>query len=158
MIPPHVLQGIVMSICKQNGADGVLLIIYRERSGLETIAAANGKKCINMAALLRDVSSHIEEGREIDQIPSANGIHKPDDVFRINARCNRPGWVNVLVTAREIHHWGIQAIASAPTALDCCAQFPVRLSWDEIDFIGRPKAMEEEKQPTVTTKEAKDGL
>ncbi|TXH09632.1 MAG: hypothetical protein E6R03_16440 [Hyphomicrobiaceae bacterium] len=158
MMPPFVLHGLVQTICRDNHADAVVLIIYRERNGLETIAASAGKKCVSLPGLLRDLADHAEDGREIDSLPDTKaGIYKPGDVFEILPGYAQSGWRLVLVRAAEIHAWGIVAFATAPQTAHDTAVFPVRLNWSDVQFIGRPKAKEDGEQPVVQSREADHG-
>ena len=67
--------------------------------------------------------------------------HRPGDVFQINERHGRGGWVGAFVTATEIKSWGIQGFVYVMKTHDEHAEAYIRLKWDEMDHIGRAVLM-----------------
>lgn len=62
--------------------------------------------------------------------------HREGDVFQINERHGRNGWIGAFVLATEIKSWGIQGFVSHIETHDKQGRAYIRLKWDEIDFIG----------------------
>jgi len=71
--------------------------------------------------------------------------YKPGSVFQINETHLRPGWIGCFVLATDIKSWGIQGVVSHPgeTHQDR-AEYPIRLNWSEIDYIGEAKLVPQE--------------
>lgn len=58
------------------------------------------------------------------------------DVFQINEKHGRTGWIGAFVMATEIKTFGIQGFVSHVETHDQQNRAYIRLRWDEIDFIG----------------------
>jgi hypothetical protein len=58
------------------------------------------------------------------------------DVFQINERHKRQGWIGAFVLADEIKAWGIVGFVHHVEEHEKAAQAWIRLSFDEIDFVG----------------------
>jgi hypothetical protein len=65
--------------------------------------------------------------------------HEPGDVFQINEKHGRAGWIGAFVLATEIKSFGIQGFVSIVTTHDEQRRECIRLKWEEIDFIGKAK-------------------
>lgn len=62
--------------------------------------------------------------------------YKEGDVFQINEKHGRKGWVGAFILATEIKSWGIQGFVAAPIEHEEQAHYYIRLKWEELDFIG----------------------
>ncbi len=58
------------------------------------------------------------------------------DVFQINEKHGRMGWVGAFVMATEIKSWGIQGFVSHVETHDQQNRAYIRLKWEELDYIG----------------------
>ena len=58
------------------------------------------------------------------------------DVFQINERHGRRGWIGAFVTATEINVWGIQGFVHCLKTHDEYERAYIRLSWDAVCYIG----------------------
>ena len=70
------------------------------------------------------------------------GLSTPDDyavgdVFQINEKHGRNGWIGAFVMATEIKSWGIQGFVSHIETHEQQSRAYIRLKWDELDYIGR---------------------
>jgi hypothetical protein len=63
--------------------------------------------------------------------------YSPGDVFQINEKHGRNGWIGAFVLATEIKSFGIQGFVTHIETHDAQRQAYIRLPWDEIDYIGR---------------------
>jgi hypothetical protein len=61
--------------------------------------------------------------------------YKPGDVFQINEKHGRAGWIGAFVLASEIRSWGIQGFVQHVETHEEAAQAWIRLKWEEIDFV-----------------------
>lgn len=61
----------------------------------------------------------------------------PGDVYQINEKHGRAGWVGAFVLATEIKPWGIQGFVHVVETHDVQASAYIRLPWDSIDYVGR---------------------
>jgi hypothetical protein len=61
----------------------------------------------------------------------------PGDVFQINERHKRSGWIGALLMAEEVKSWGIVGFIHVPKTDEQKASIYVRMLWEEIDYIGR---------------------
>lgn len=59
------------------------------------------------------------------------------DVYQINEKHGRAGWVGAFVLATEIKPWGIQGFVHSIKTHDEQASIWIRLEWDHIDFVGK---------------------
>lgn len=62
--------------------------------------------------------------------------YKPWDVFQINEKHGRPGWIGAFVMAEEIREWGIVGFVAHVETHEKQAKAYIRLKYEEIDFIG----------------------
>lgn len=62
--------------------------------------------------------------------------HVVGDVFQINERHGRQGWVGAFLMATEIKPWGVQGFVSHVVSHDEQARAYIRLKYEELDFIG----------------------
>ena len=62
--------------------------------------------------------------------------YKPGDVFQINERHGRPGWVGAFVLATKIHDWGITGFVAHIETHGEQWHAWVRLKRDEVDYVG----------------------
>ena len=58
------------------------------------------------------------------------------DVFQINEKHGRKGWIGAFVMATEIKSWGIQGFVSHVETHDQQNKAYIRLKWDELDYVG----------------------
>ena len=58
------------------------------------------------------------------------------DVFQINEKHGRNGWIGAFVMATEIKSWGIQGFVSHIETHDQQNRAYIRLKWEELDYIG----------------------
>jgi len=66
-------------------------------------------------------------------------LYRPGDVFQINEKHGRAGWIGVLVMATEVKAWGIVGFVAHPATHDHQEQAYIayiRLKWDDLDYIG----------------------
>ena len=63
--------------------------------------------------------------------------YEPGDVFQINQKHGREGWIGAFVLATEIKPWGIQGFVAHIESDDEQRSAFIRLKWEEIEFIGR---------------------
>jgi hypothetical protein len=61
---------------------------------------------------------------------------QPGDVFQINEKHGRDGWVGALVMAEEIKSFGIQGFVHVVKNHNEYGRAYIRLNWEEIDFVG----------------------
>lgn len=73
--------------------------------------------------------------------PATEFDYQPGDVFQINERHGRNGWIGALVLATEIRLWGIQGFVAHVETHDTQAKAFIRLKWDELDFVGHAPLM-----------------
>lgn len=66
------------------------------------------------------------------------------DVFQINEKHGRIGWIGAFVLATEIKSWGIQGFVPNIETHDKQTSIYIRLKWEEIDFIGSAKLVPKE--------------
>ncbi len=59
------------------------------------------------------------------------------DVYQINEKHGRAGWVGAFVLATEIRSWGIQGFVHMIKTHDAQASAWIRLEWNHIDYVGR---------------------
>jgi hypothetical protein len=62
--------------------------------------------------------------------------HVKGDVFQINEKHGRNGWMGAFVMATEIKPWGIQGFVHQLTDHEHYGRAYIRLIWDEVDFVG----------------------
>ena len=62
--------------------------------------------------------------------------YKVGDVFQITEKHGREGWIGAFVLATEIKSFGIQGFVAHIVSHDKQQSVYIRLSWDEIEFIG----------------------
>ena len=67
------------------------------------------------------------------------------DVYQINEKHGRAGWVGAFVMAEEVKPWGIQGFVPILKDHDTQERAYIRLKFDEIDFIGKA-ALEPDSQ------------
>lgn len=70
-------------------------------------------------------------------LPGEVAGYRPGDVFQINERHGRAGWIGALVMGTKIKAWGIQGFVSHVESHDKQARAYIRLKWEELDYIGR---------------------
>jgi hypothetical protein len=58
------------------------------------------------------------------------------DVFQINERHGRAGWIGAFLLATEIKSWGVMGFVSTIETHDQQRRAYIRLKWDELDYIG----------------------
>jgi len=64
------------------------------------------------------------------------GEYKVGDVFQINEKHGRNGWIGAFVLATEIKPWGIQGFVANIDSHDEQSRIYIRLRWDEIEYVG----------------------
>lgn len=64
-------------------------------------------------------------------------IHERGDVFQINEKHERAGWMGCLVVADSVAGWGIRGRIAWPEDHKKQAVTYIRLPWSEIDFVGK---------------------
>lgn len=74
--------------------------------------------------------------------------HSIGDVFQINERHGRQGWIGAFVLATEIKGWGIQGFVHHTETHEEYSRAYIRLKWDEVDYIGHTNLMPEDDVPT----------
>lgn len=78
-------------------------------------------------------------------------------VFQINEKHGREGWIGAFVLATEIKDWGIQGFVHLITTHDKSARAYIRLKWEEIDFIGNAKMIPADEMPADSASEQRGG-
>lgn len=58
------------------------------------------------------------------------------DVFQINERHGRAGWIGAFLLATEIKSWGVMGFVAMIETHDKQGYAYIRLNWDELDYIG----------------------
>jgi len=71
--------------------------------------------------------------------------YKPGDVFQINEKHGRAGWVGTFVLAEGIRSWGIQGFIHCLKTHDNFSRAYIRLPWDQLDYVGPAAIIPEEK-------------
>lgn len=59
------------------------------------------------------------------------------DVYQINEKHGRAGWIGCFVVAEEVKSWGIQGFVSILKDHHTQERAYIRLKFDEIDYIGK---------------------
>ena len=62
--------------------------------------------------------------------------HRVGDVFQINEREGRAGWIGAFVLATDIYLWGIQGFVVCIKTHDVQEHAYIRLEWKCVDYIG----------------------
>jgi hypothetical protein len=78
--------------------------------------------------------------------------HIAGDVFQINEKHGRTGWVGALVLATEVKGWGVMGFVAHVVSHDEQARAYIRLPFDQIDYIGHAPLIPADEVPA----EAKD--
>lgn len=76
---------------------------------------------------------------------SKSKIYEIGDVFQITEVHGRDGWIGAFVLATEIKSFGIQGFVSHIVDHNTQTQAYIRLSWDEIAFIGHTHLIPDNK-------------
>lgn len=63
--------------------------------------------------------------------------HTPGDVFQINERHGRTGWIGAFVLATAVKSWGIEGCVAHVKTHDEQQAAYIRLEWSEVDYVGR---------------------
>jgi len=135
MIPPEHLQGLAESLrCDCDAAAAVIAILHQEKQ-VEMVVGQRRDACFSLAQIFRFAAEQAEEMRPDQSYAQPNGANLPGDVFQINATSSR--WAGLLVIAKEIQPWGIEAFASVPHSIGKCTRFYMKLTWPQVRFIGR---------------------
>jgi hypothetical protein len=71
--------------------------------------------------------------------------HKAGDVFQINERHGRAGWIGALVVATEIKAFGIQGFVHSVDSHESYSRAYIRLPWDQLEFIGQAVLVPEDE-------------
>ena len=71
--------------------------------------------------------------------------YKPGDVFQINEKHGRAGWIGAFVMATKVKGWGLQGFVSHVESHDKQARAYIRLKWDEVDYIGHAPLIPEDE-------------
>jgi len=71
-------------------------------------------------------------------------IHKPGDVFQINEKHGRAGWVGTFVMAEKIRPWGIQGFVAVLKTHEEQQRAYIRLEWEHIDYVGHAQLVPED--------------
>jgi len=58
------------------------------------------------------------------------------DVFQINEKDGRKGWIGAFVLATRIEGWGIVGFVAHVATRDQQHHAYIRLPWDHVDYIG----------------------
>lgn len=58
------------------------------------------------------------------------------DVFQINDKHGRNGWIGAFVLATEVRSWGIQGFVAHVETHEQQVHAFIRLKWEEVDYIG----------------------
>lgn len=66
---------------------------------------------------------------------------EPGDVFQINEKHGRKGWIGAFVLATEIKPWGIQGFVHHIETHDQSGQAFIRVPFDQLDYIGKAPLM-----------------
>jgi hypothetical protein len=136
MIPPEFLQSLTEKLCRDSEARAVVIGILHTESQCELVFGGPDAHVLCWPDIFRKFAASCDEDRPDEAIAEAKGANRPGDVFQINDRAVR--WVGLLVTAKEIFPEGIAAFAQVPQGSGKCTRAFARLSWREINFIGRP--------------------
>lgn len=81
-----------------------------------------------------------EEGTQCTRTPQKG------DVYQINEKHDRAGWIGAFVLATEIKAWGIQGFVHAIKTHDEQASIWIRLEWDHIDYVGRAALIQKKEE------------
>ena len=76
--------------------------------------------------------------------------HKPGDVFQINERHGRNGWIGALLLAEYIKNWGVVGFLQVVKTHDENARMYIRLPWHEIDYIGHAALLPSDFEQSTT--------
>jgi len=72
-----------------------------------------------------------------NNVPPHPSKYRIGDVFQINERHGRKGWMGAFVLCTEIKTWGIQGFVHMIKTSEEPPGFAyIRLKWEEIDYIG----------------------
>lgn len=63
-------------------------------------------------------------------------IHQRGDVFQINEKHGRAGWIGAFVLATEIKSWGIQGFVAHVATHEEQRRAYIRLKWEQVDYVG----------------------
>ena len=76
--------------------------------------------------------------------------HSGGDVFQINEKHGRKGWIGAFVLATEIRSWGIIGFVHHIKTHEERNEIWIRLKWEEVDYIGDagliPNSLNEENE------------
>ena len=73
----------------------------------------------------------------IELMSKSTSCFKVGDVFQINEKNEKTGWIGAFVLVTEIKPWGIQGFVHYIETHDKSRRMFTRLKWDEIDYVGR---------------------
>lgn len=62
--------------------------------------------------------------------------YQPGDVFQVNEKHGRQGWVGAFILATEIKSLGIKGVVACIESNDQQNRVHIRLKWEEIDYVG----------------------
>ena len=80
---------------------------------------------------------------------SEDRVYQPGDVFQINEKDGRNGWIGAFVVATEIKNWGIMGFVHHIENNASHSRAYVKIPFEQIDYIGHaalvPQTLEENK-------------
>ncbi len=71
--------------------------------------------------------------------PDYSTYAQEGDVVQINERYEQTGWIGAFVLVEKVKSFGVQGFMHVIQTDDESASTYIRLSWSDIDFIGRAK-------------------
>lgn len=78
-------------------------------------------------------------------------LHNPGDVFQINEKHGRKGWIGAFILCTEVRAWGIVGFVSHVHAHEEQRRAYIRLKWEEIDFVGTAPLVLDDKPVAETS-------
>lgn len=69
--------------------------------------------------------------------PELLSNYKAGDVFQINEKHGRMGWVGAFVLATEIKSWGVIGFVAHVETRDKQGHAYIRLKWEDVEYIGK---------------------
>ena len=76
---------------------------------------------------------------------------KPGDVFQINEKHGRQGFIGAFLMATEIKSFGVQGFVHDVTTFDSHSKIFLRVPFEEVDFVGKARLVPGPVEPAVAT-------
>lgn len=68
------------------------------------------------------------------------------DVFQINEKHGRQGWIGAFLLVTEPKSWGVMGFVANIDNHDEQSRAFIRLKWDEIDYIGKAALVPDDEE------------